>query len=266
MVNFDYVRPATLAEALTLLRSDPEAKPLSGGPTLIPTLKHRLARPTLLVDLQAIAELRGIEVTDTHVSVGAFTRHAETASHPGIAQSIPALAQLASGIAHPQVRHMGTMGGSIANNDPAADYPGALVGLGAEVQTTQRTLAADDFFTGMFSTALEPGELVVRIRFPRPRRAGYCKMPNLASGYVTAGCFIFQAHDGQVRVAVNGAGPCVFRARELEAALQADFSPNALDGWAPSAAGLNTDLHATAAYRAQLVTVAAQRALAMALA
>ncbi|OGB01458.1 MAG: carbon monoxide dehydrogenase [Burkholderiales bacterium RIFCSPLOWO2_12_FULL_64_99] len=265
MVDFDYVKPATLAEALALLRADPEAKPLSGGQTLIPTLKQRLARPSLLVDLQALPELRGIEVSDTHVSVGAMTRHAETASHSGIAAAIPVLTHLASGIAHPQVRHVGTMGGSIANNDPAADYPAALVGLGAEVQTTERVIPADEFFTGLYSTALTHGELVLRICFPRPLRAGYCKMPNLASGYVTTGCFIAETAPGVVRVAVNGAGPCVFRHREMEAALSADFSPTALRTCTQSAEGLNADLHATAAYRAQLVLVAARRALDMAL-
>lgn len=265
MVDFDYVKPATLAEALALLRSDPEAKPLSGGQTLIPTLKQRLARPSLLVDLQALPELRGIEVGEQFVSIGAMTRHAETASHPGIAAAIPALTHLASGIAHPQVRHVGTMGGSIANNDPAADYPAALVGLGAQVQTTERVIAADDFFTGLYSTALEPAELVLRIRFPRPLRAGYCKMPNLASGYVTAGCFIAEMAPGVVRVAVNGAGPCVFRHREMEAALSANFAVEALNNCRQSPEGLNADLHATSAYRAQLVLVAARRALAMAL-
>ena len=266
MVDFDYVRPTRVVQAVALLASHPEAKALSGGQTLIPTLKQRLARPTLLVDLQALTPLRGIEVTADQVSVGAFSRHAETASHPGIALALPALSHLAGGIAHPQVRHMGTMGGSIANNDPAADYPAALMGLAAQVETSQRTLSADEFFTGMFSTALAPSELVVRIRFSRPERAGYCKMPNLASGYVTAGCFIARWPDGQVRVAINGAGPCVFRARELEALLQADFSLKTLERWQLPATGLNSDLHASAEYRAQLVQVAARKALQMALA
>lgn len=265
MVDFDYARPATLAEALALLKAHPEAKPFAGGQTLLPTLKQRLARPTLLVDLQAIAELRGIEVGRDTVTVGAMTRHYETASHPGLAAAIPALAFLASGIAHPQVRHLGTMGGSISNNDPAADYPGALVGLGAEVETSARRIAADDFFTGLFSTALEPGELVLRIRFPIPRRAGYCKIANIASGYVTTGCFVADFGGGRVRVAVNGAGPCVFRQRQLEQALAREFSPAALDGFRQDPQGLNADLHASAAYRAQLVGVAARRALNMAL-
>jgi carbon-monoxide dehydrogenase medium subunit len=264
--DFDYARPASLAQAQALLASDPEAKPLAGGQTLIPTLKQRLAHPPLLVDLQGLPELRGIEVADGFVTVGAMTRHAETASHPQLAARIPALAFLASGIAHPQVRHVGTMGGSISNNDPAADYPAALVGLGAQVQTTRRAIAADAFFTGLFSTALEPGELVLRVRFPVPLRAGYCKIANPASGYVTTGCFIAHFGDAGVRVAVNGAGPCVFRHRELEQSLARDFSPAALAGFRQDAQGLNSDLHASAEYRAQVVAVAARRALAMALA
>lgn len=266
MVDFDYARPRTLQEALDLLASNPEARALAGGQTLIPTLKQRLARPALLVDLQDVPGLRGISVEGGFVTVGAMTRHAETASDPGVRAAIPALAHLASGIAHPQVRHVGTMGGSISNNDPAADYPGALLGLGAEVQTHRRRIAADDFFTGLFSTALEPGELVLQVRFPVPVRAGYCKIANPASGYVTAGCFIADFGQGRVRVAVNGAGPCVFRQPALERALADDFSPAALAGFRQDPQGLNADLHASAAYRAQLVGVAARRALAMALA
>lgn len=265
MVDFDYARPRTLAEALALLADHPEARPLAGGQTLLPTMKQRLARPALLVDLQALPELRGIEVDGGFVTIGAMTRHAETAGHTGIAAAIPALAHLASGIAHPQVRHVGTMGGSISNNDPAADYPAAVVSLGAEVQTNRRRIAADDFFTGLFSTALEPGELVLRQRFPVPLRAGYCKIANPASGYVTAGCFIADFGGGRVRVAVNGAGPCVFRQQALEKALAVDFSPAALQDFRQDPQGLNTDMHASATYRAQLVAVAARRALAMAL-
>ncbi len=262
---FDYVRPKSLDEAIGILQADPEAKALAGGQTLIPTLKQRLARPSTLVDLRGLAELRGIVVDDLAVTVGAMTRHVETATSPEIRAAIPALSYLASGIAHPQVRHMGTMGGSISNNDPAADYPAALVGLGAEVETTQRRIPADDFFTGLFSTALEPGELVLRIRFPRPARAGYCKIASQASGYVTTGCFIAETLEG-VRVAVNGAGPCVFRQPDFEAALADNFALTALDGLRQEAKGLNNDMHASAAYRAHLVGVAAKRALQQALA
>lgn len=262
---FDYHRPTSLDEAVAILRADPEARALAGGQTLIPTLKQRLTRPSQLVDLRMLPELRGISVDGDTVTIGAMTRHAETAGSAQVRAAIPALAFLAGGIAHPQVRHMGTMGGSIANNDPAADYPAALVGLGAEVETTRRRIPADDFFTGLFSTALEPGELVLRIRFPRPRRAGYCKIPSQASGYVTTGCFIAQTQDG-VRVAVNGAGSCVFRQTALEAALECSFAPEALDGLEQDPKGLNNDIHASAAYRAHLVGVAARRALDRALA
>lgn len=265
MVDFEYARPQSLAQAVALLAAQPQAIAMAGGQTLLPTLKQRLTRPSCLVDLQDIAELRGIEVGSQQVSVGAMVRHAQTATHAALACAIPALAHLAGGIAHPQVRHVGTMGGSISNNDPAADYPAALVALGAQVQTTRRRIAADDFFTGLFSTALEPGELVVRVHFAVPLRAGYCKIANPASGYVTAGCFIADFGEGRVRVAVNGAGPCVFRQSELERRFSDDFSPDALVGFRQAPDGLNTDLHASAAYRATLVGVAARRALAMAL-
>lgn len=264
MYDFEYVRAKTLDEAAQLLATHPDARLLSGGQTLIPALKQRLNRPSLLVDLQEIPEMRGIVVSAREVSVGAMTRHADVAAHAGIAAAIASLAHLASGIADPQVRHQGTLGGSISNNDPAADYPAAVVGLGARVLTSRRTIAADDFFTGLFSTALEPGEIVVRVIFPRVRCSGYCKMPSPASGYVMTGCFIAQTEEG-VRVAVNGAGPCVFRQHAFEAALNSRFEAAALDGCAQRADGLNADMHASAAYRAQLVKVAAKRALAQAL-
>jgi aerobic carbon-monoxide dehydrogenase medium subunit len=261
---FDYRRPSNVNEAVAILRADPDARALAGGQTLIPTLKQRLARPSVLVDLRELPELRGISVDDGTVTIGAMTRHAEAASNAEVRAAIPALSYLAGGIAHPQVRNMGTLGGSIANNDPAADYPAALVGLGAEIETTQRSIAADDFFIGLFSTALEPDELVLRVRFPRPRRAGYYKIPSQASGYVITGCFIVDTGK-DVRVAVNGAGPCVFRQMEFEAALRHEFTPKALIGLKQDAKGLNQDIHASAAYRAHLVGVAARRALDLAL-
>lgn len=262
--DFEYRRPATLAEALELLEQNPEAKALAGGQTLIPTLKQRLARPAMLVDLQDIPDLRGVRIDAESVTIGAMTPHAVTAHDPEIARAIPALSHLAGGISHPQVRNLGTMGGSISNNDPAADYPAALMGLGAEVRTTRRNIAADDFFLGLFTTALEPGELVVSIRFPRPERAGYHKFPSLASGYVTTGAFVSQGPAG-TRVAINGAGPVVFRHAEAEARLAADFSLAALEGCTLSPERLNNDLHASAAYRANLAMVATRRALTMAL-
>lgn len=264
MNDFDYIRARSVDHAVELLVANGEACPLAGGQTLIPTLKQRLSQPALLIDIQELSELSGIEVTDTAVTFGAMTRHADVAADVRVRATIPALCHLAGGIADPQVRHLGTIGGSIANNDPAADYPAALVGLGAEVETSRRRIAADDFFTGLFTTALEPDELVLRVRFPRPRRAGYCKFANPASGYVTTGCFVAE-RDDEVRVAVNGAGPTVFRQRTFEEALGARFAEDALEGLRQDAEGLNSDIHASSAYRAHLVTVAARRATAMAL-
>lgn len=264
MVDFDYTRPTTVAEAADLLQRHAEARALAGGQTLIPALKHRLTRPTLLVDLQALREMQGIRVGDSEVEVGAMTRHADVAGHADLAAACPALAHLASGIAHPQVRHMGTLGGSISNHDPASDYPAALVGLNATVRTQRRRIAAEQFFTGLFSTALEPGELVLAVHFPRVRRAGYCKFANPASGYVTTGAFVALT-EGGVRVAINGASACVFRQPAFEAALTQRFDPDALRGLQHPSAGLQADLHANADYRAQLVHVATRRAAAMAL-
>lgn len=263
--TLDYARPATLEAARAILDADDHAQFLAGGQSLLPALKQRLARPSVLVDLQAIPDLHGVTVDADAVTLGAMTRHATVATDPAIRAAIPALSLLAGGIAHPQVRHLGTIGGSIANNDPAADYPAALVGLGARVRTTRREIAADDFFTGLFSTALAPGEIIISITFPRPIRAGYHKFANIASGYVTTGAFVSQAPSG-VRVAVNGAGPCVFRHVAAEALLSAEFSSGAVEFVTQPAQGLNSDLHASAAWRAQLVCVAIRRATAMALA
>ena len=262
--QFTYHRPATLPEALALLRGNPDARPLAGGQTLLPAMKQRLSRPSALVDLQGIAEFQGVSVSPSAIRIGAMTPHYVTATHPEIAKVLPALSHLASGIAHPQVRHRGTLGGSIANNDPAADYPAALVGLGATVETTARRISADDFFTGLFTTALEPDELVVAVTFPVPERAGYHKFPSLASGYVEAGAFVASTAGG-VRVAINGAGPVVFRQRDAEERLLRRFSAEALEGLVQSVEGLNSDLHASAAYRANLVEIAIRRALDRAL-
>lgn len=264
MVDFDYARPKSVAEAVRLLSDVPEAKALAGGQSLIPTLKQRLSRPTLLVDVQDLDAMHGITVTDTHVVIGAMARHAEVAASARVAQALPALAHMARGIAHPQVRHMGTMGGSVAYNDPGADYPAAVLGLGATIQTDRRSIAADAFFTGLFDTALEPGELVLRIEYPRHHHSGYCKIAHPASGLVNTGAWVTRMPDG-VRVAVNGASPCVFRHETLERRLAARFDPASLDDFRQPAQGLNADQHASAEYRAQLVMVATWRALAMAL-
>jgi carbon-monoxide dehydrogenase medium subunit len=261
MYEFAYHKPSSVADAVKLLSADPEARPVAGGHTLLPALKHRLARPTALVDLSGIAELRGIRREGDKVVVGALARHAEVANSDVVKGAIPALARLAGTIGDVQVRNRGTIGGSVANNDPAADYPAAVLGLGATVVTDRRRIAADDFFTGMFTTALEPGEILVAIEFPVPEKAGYAKMKNPASRYVMTGAFVSRGPQG-VRVAINGAGPCVFRQAEMEKALAANWSPDAVANIRQSPDGLNSDIHGSAEYRAHLVTVMAKRAVA----
>lgn len=261
MYAFEYHRPTTLADAARLASGNEDAKILAGGQTLIPTLKQRLAQPSDVVDLGAVAELRGIcEDGDTLV-IGATTPHAEVAASAVVQRLIPALAKLAEGIGDAQVRNRGTLGGSICNNDPSADYPAALVGLGATVRTTTRTLAAEDFFTGMFETALEPNEIVTAVAFPKPGKAAYVKFPNPASRYATVGVFVAET-GGSVRVAVTGAAPSVYRWTEAEQALAGGLDPAALDGLTVDADGLNADIHASAEYRASLVKVMAKRAVA----
>lgn len=260
---FTYRRPASLAEAEAMLRQSPDAKLLAGGHTLIPAMKLRLANPAALIDIAGLPELRFIRREAGQISIGAGTKHAEVADSPIVREAIPALAQTAEEIGDPAVRHMGTIGGSVANNDPAADYPAAVLGLGANIKTTGRVIAADDFFTGMFSTALEDGEIVTEIACPIPRRAAYVKFRNPASRYAMAGVFVAETGDG-IRVAVTGAAPCVFRVAEMETALSRNFSPEAIATIAIPAEGLNADIHASAEYRAHLVTVIAQRAVAAA--
>ncbi|HUK00581.1 MAG TPA: xanthine dehydrogenase family protein subunit M [Stellaceae bacterium] len=264
MYPFAYHRPATVAEAVARLRDSEEARPLAGGQTLIPTLKQRLASPDALVDLKGIDGLDAIAAEGDGLRIGALTRHACVAASPLVQDLIPALARLAAGIGDPQVRNRGTLGGSIANNDPASDYPAALVGLGAVIGTSERRIAAEDFFTGLFETDLEPGEIVTEVWFPRPRRAGYAKFPNPASRYALAGVFVADAAAG-IRVAVTGAGPCVFRLAEAERLLSTSFVPAALEPLRVPATGLNADIHADANYRAHLVAVMAQRAVTAAL-
>jgi aerobic carbon-monoxide dehydrogenase medium subunit len=265
MYEFNYHRPASLDEIANLLAANEEAKLVAGGMTLVPTLKLRLAKPSDLVDLAAITALRGITDAGDALVIGAMTRHAEVNRSPVVKAGIPALAALAGMIGDPAVRNRGTIGGSIANNDPAADYPAALVGLGAMVHTTKREIAADDFFTGMFETALEPTEIVTSVRLPKPQVAAYQKFKNPASRYAIVGVFVARPHSsagGGVRVAVTGAGPCVFRVPEMEAALVTSFTPDAIKDIAIPDAGLNSDIHASAEYRAHLVGVMARRAVA----
>jgi len=224
-------------------------------------LKLRLAKPSDLIDLAAITTLRGITDAGDAVVIGAMTRHAEVHRSPLVKQAIPGLAALAGMIGDPAVRNRGTIGGSISNNDPAADYPAALVGLGATVHTTKREIAADDFFTGIFETALEPTEIVTAVRVPKPQASCYQKFRNPASRYAIVGVFVARTGGG-VRVAVTGAGPCVFRVREMEAALAKSFTPDAIKDIAIPDDGLNSDIHASAEYRAHLVGVMARRAVA----
>jgi carbon-monoxide dehydrogenase medium subunit len=257
MYPFNYVRPTSVSEAVAALDG---GNFLSGGMTLLPSLKMRLARPETLVDLSGIAELTGIKVESGVISVGAMTRHSDVARSADVKRELPALAELAGGIGDPMVRNRGTIGGSVANNDPAADYPAAVVGLGATIVTDRREIAGDQFFTGLYATALRPGELVTRIRFPIVRRAAYAKFPSPASRYAMVGVMVVDTGHG-IRVAVTGAGPCVFRVAAFEAALDKHFAPHAIDGLAVSADGLNQDLHGTPEYRAHLISVMTRRAV-----
>ena len=261
---FRYVRAKTPAEAQTLFRASPDARYIAGGQTLIPTMKQRLAAPTDLIDIARIASLSFIRREANALVIGAGSCHADVAASKVVRDAIPALAALAGEIGDPAVRHKGTLGGSVANNDPAADYPAGVLGLGAQVKTTARTIAADGFFTGMFETILEPGELITEISFPLPRRAGYAKFRNPASRYAMVGVFVADFAAG-VRVAVTGAAPCVFRFAEMEAALTKNFAPEAIAGIAISADGLNADLFGSAEYRAHLVGIMAKRAIAAAM-
>ncbi|WP_207539813.1 FAD binding domain-containing protein [Sabulicella rubraurantiaca] len=260
MYDFAYHKPSSLAEAARLLAADPDAKAIAGGHTLLPALKHRLNRPSSLVDLSGIAEMRGIRREGDSLVIGALTRHEAVARSSEVKSAIPALVHLAQHIGDTQVRNRGTIGGSVANNDPAADYPAAVLGLGATVRTSRREIPADEFFLGMFTTALEPDEILTAIAFPIPEKAGYAKMRNPASRYVMAGAFVSKGKMG-VRVAINGAGPCVFRQAAMEAALAANWSPEAVAGIKQSADGLNSDIHGSAEYRAHLVSVMAKRAV-----
>ena len=263
MYEFNYHRPGTLEAAAAALAAAEDGQVLAGGQTLIPTLKQRLASPSDVVDLGSIAGLDGVRREGDAIVVGAMTRHSDVASSPEVQSAIPALASLADGIGDPQVRNCGTIGGSIANADPAADYPAAVVGLGATVRTDRRSIAGDDFFTGLFETALEDGELIVSVSFPIPQRAAYAKFPNPASRYAVVGVMAAETGSG-IRIAVTGAGDRVFRASAMEAALTGSFRADAIRGISVPSDGLNEDIHASAEYRAHLVGVMARRAVAAA--
>lgn len=260
MRNFNYHLPTDLSAAVATIKDGEDAKPLAGGMTLIPVLKQRLAAHSDLVDLSAIPDLKGIRVEGGELVVGAMTCHADVNASAEVKSMIPALSELAGQIADPAVRHRGTMGGSISNADPAADYPAAVVGLNAVIETTDRKIAADDFFTGFFSTALEPGELVKAIRFKKPDKAKYLKLRHPASGYAVVGVMVAK-FGNSVRVAVTGAGPSVFRVDAMEKALSQNFSAGALKDIAIPADGLMEDIHSSAEYRAHVATVFVRRAV-----
>jgi len=264
MKEFSYHKPSSVSEAVALLAASGESRPLSGGMTLLPTMKQRLASPRALIDLTALSELSGITIEGGNVTIGAMTTHAEVAGSAALKATIPALATLAGLIGDPQVRHRGTIGGSLANADPSADYPAAALGLGATIITDRREIAADAFFTGLFQTALAPDEIVVAVRFPVPDAAGYAKFKSQASRFALVGVLAAR-FGGSVRVAVTGAGPVVFRSKDIEDALAADFSPAALTRISIAPSGLNSDIHADSEYRAHLVVVMARRAVEQAL-
>jgi aerobic carbon-monoxide dehydrogenase medium subunit len=264
MYDFAYHRPKSLADAVNGLKGKPDGKAMAGGMTLIPTLKQRLARPSDVVDLADLKDLVGIKAEGSGITIGAMTKHADVASSPDVKSAIPALAYLASHIGDPAVRNRGTLGGSVANNDPAADYPAAVLALNATITTNTRKIAADDFFKGLFETALGEGELITSITFPKVDKAAYMKFPNPASRYAMVGVFVAKTAAG-VRVAVTGAGPSVFRVKAMEDALARSFSSDAIKDIKIPFDDLNSDIHGSAEYRAHLVNVMARRAVDAAL-
>lgn len=261
MYAFTLEQPTTLADAKRLTAGGAQA--LAGGQTMIASMKQRLMQPEHLVDLSGVTELRGIKVEGQRVVIGAMTRHQEVANHAEVRKLIPGLAALADGIGDRQVRAMGTMGGSVANNDPAACYPSAVLGLGATVHTDRRTIAADDFFQGLYTTALDAGELITAISFPVPLRSAYAKFRQPASRFALVGVFVAQTAGG-VRVAITGTGNGVFRHAGLEAALSKSFTPDAVNAVTIDATDISADLHASSAYRAHLIKVQTQVAVALA--
>lgn len=261
MYAFELHRAKSVADAAALLAKT-GGRPLAGGQSLVGAMKLRLARPEQLVDLSRIGELRGIRVEDRMLTIGATTRHAEIAASADVRRSIPALAELADGIGDQQVRNMGTIGGSIANADPAADWPAAVLGLGATVVTQKRSIQADQFFTGMYETALGSDEIITAVSFPFPRKAAYAKFRQPASRFALVGVFVAQTADGQVRVAITGATPTVFRCKPLEAALAKSFTADTAKATKVDANGLSSDLHGSPEYRAHLISVLAARAVA----
>lgn len=261
MYEFKYHRPSTVRQAANLLIKNEDAKLIAGGHTLVPVMKQRLASPPHLIDLSRVEGLDGIEMKGRSLMIGATARHADVANSPIVGEAIPALAELAALIGDPAVRHKGTIGGSLANNDPTADYPAAVFALGANIVTNKRRLKPEEFFQGLFTTALDADEIITRVIFPVPKKAAYIKFRNQASRYALVGVFVAK-RPSDVRVTVTGAGSeGVFRVTAFEEALKKRFSPKALEGLSVPADGLNSDLHGSAEYRAHLIGVLARRAV-----
>lgn len=263
MHHVHYHRPASVAEAVKLIAEHPDDKVLAGGQSTLPSMKLGLTAPEGFIDLAGIGELKGIRVEGNNVVIGAMTTHHAVATSKDVQSMIPALAQLASGIGDRAVRNRGTIGGSLANSDPAACYPAAVLGLGATVSTHSRSISADDWFKGLYETALAPGELITAVSFPKPEKAAWLKFKQPASRFSIVGVFVAKTAGG-VRVAVTGAGPCAFRVKALEEKLNAKFAPESCDGVTISPDGLNSDLHGSAEYRAHLIGVLTKRAVAAA--
>jgi aerobic carbon-monoxide dehydrogenase medium subunit len=262
MYETSYHLASDVKDAAARFAAAGEARYLAGGQTLIPTMKQRLAAPSQLIDISRLAELRGIAASGDVVTIGAATTHAEVQQSDAVSHAIPALALLAGLIGDPAVRHRGTLGGSLANNDPAADYPAAALALGATIHTDKRAIPADDFFTGLFTTALDDGEIITKVAFPVPAKAAYQKFKHPASGYAMTGVFLARSKPGEVRVAVTGAGNRgVFRAVEIEKVLGDHFFPAAIDAVAIDPGTMLSDIHGSAAYRANLVKVLTKRAV-----
>jgi carbon-monoxide dehydrogenase medium subunit len=258
------VRPTSVRQAANMLAKDTDAKILAGGHSLLPAMKLRLAKHTQLLDLGRVEGLNNIELKGRSLDIGAMARHVEVANSPVVKEALPALAELAGMIGDPAVRHRGTIGGSLANNDPNADYPAAVLGLGATIVTNKRKIAADDYFKGMFDTALEPDEIITKVSFPLAKKAAYMKFKHPASGFALVGVFVSK-RSSEIRVAVTGAGANgVFRVPSFEEALKKRFSPKSIEGMTIPADGMNSDIHGSAEYRAHLVGVMARRALAAA--
>jgi carbon-monoxide dehydrogenase medium subunit len=261
MYSFTYHRPTTARQAANLLAKHPESKLLAGGHSLIPVMKLRLAQPSAIIDLNSVEDMAGVELKGRSIVIGAMTRHADVANSQVVKDALPGLASVPGSIGDPQVRNRGTIGGSVANNDPNADYPAACLGLGATIITNKRRIAADDFFTGMFSTALEDNEIITKVSFPIAKKAGYEKFKHPASGFALVGVFVSK-RGSEIRVAVTGAGSNgVFRVKSFEEALKKRFAPKSIEGMTIPATNMNSDIHASAEYRAHLVGVMARRAL-----